>query len=88
MDLAKEFIVLKSREKLWRSQVKDLEKYLRVSEKPEDDLITVEDTRMSGTCEWFSTKKSYLKWRDFAPDAPSVLWVNGKPAAGKSVLAG
>jgi WD40 repeat protein len=88
MDLAKEFIVLKSREKRWRSQVKDLEKYLRVSEKPEDDLITVEDTRMSGTCEWFSTKKSYLKWRDFAPDAPSVLWVNGKPAAGKSVLAG
>ena len=34
------------------------------------------------------SKNSYLKWRDFASDAPSILWVNGKPAAGKSVLAG
>ncbi|MCJ1396233.1 hypothetical protein MMC18_009122 [Xylographa bjoerkii] len=80
--------VLKSKEKLWRSQIKDLVKYLRVSETVEDDLITVEDTRMSGTCEWFSTKQSYLKWRDFAPDVPSVLWVHGNPATGKSILAG
>lgn len=43
---------------------------------------------MPGTCKWFSTKTSSLKWRDFAPDAPSVLWVSGIPAAGKSVLAG
>ena len=85
---AKKFIVLKLKEKLRHSQVKDLEKYLGVSAELEDDLITVEDARMSGTCEWFSAKKSYLKWRDFTPDAPSVLWVNGKPAAGKSVLAG
>jgi hypothetical protein len=88
VNLAKEFIVLKSKEKLRRSQVKDLEKYLGVSEKLEDDLATVEDARMSGTCKWFSTKESYLKWRDFAPDAPSILWVSGNPAAGKSVLAG
>ncbi len=80
--------MLKSKEKLRHSQVRDLEKFLRWSEKPEDDLINVEDARMPRTCEWFSAKKSYLKWRDFAPDAPSVLWVNGKPAAGKSVLAG
>lgn len=88
MNLAKEFVVLKSKEKLRHSQVKDLEKYLGWSEKLEDDLITVQDARMSGTCEWWSAKKSYLKWRDFAVDAPRVLWINGKPAAGKSVLAG
>src|SRR5438034_8291284 len=87
-DLAKEFIVLKSKEKLRHNHVKDLEKYFGVSEKLEDDLITVEDARMSGTCEWFVAKQSYLKWRDPALDAPSVLWINGKPAAGKSVLAG
>jgi WD40 repeat protein len=80
--------VLKSKADLRRNQVKGLEKYLRVSENPEDDLINVEDARISGTCEWLSMKKSYLKWRDFAPNVPSVLWVNGKPAAGKSVLAG
>ena len=80
--------MLKLKGKLRHSQIKDLEKYLGVSEAGEDDLITVQDSRMSGTCEWFSAKTSYLKWKDFAPDAPSVIWVNGKPAAGKSVLAG
>jgi uncharacterized protein YprB with RNaseH-like and TPR domain len=53
MDLAKEFIVLKSKEKLRHCQLKDLEKYLGVSEELEDDFITVVDARISGTCEWF-----------------------------------
>ncbi len=68
--------------------MKDLEQYLEVSEKPEDDLVATEDARMSGTCEWFSKKESYVKWSGFAPEASSVLWVTGRPAAGKSVLAG
>ncbi|MCJ1405745.1 hypothetical protein MMC11_008975 [Xylographa trunciseda] len=80
--------VLKSKERLWRGQTKDLEKFLGVTNTLEDDLITVEDTRMSGTCEWFSSKQSYLKWRDFAPDVPGILWVTGNPATGKSILAG
>ncbi len=58
------------------------------SERLDDDLIAVEDARLSGTCEWFSAKTNHKKWRDFAPDAPGILWVNGKSAAGKSVLAG
>jgi hypothetical protein len=29
-----------------------------------------------------------MKWKDFDIDIPTVLWVNGKPATGKSVLAG
>ena len=68
-------------------QIEDLEQYLNVSENLEDDLIISEDARMSGTCEWFLAKESYRKWHDFV-EGPSVLWVNGKPAAGKSVLAG
>ena len=80
-------IVLKSREKTVQKQIKDLEQYLNVSESLEDDLVISEDARMSGTCEWFSAKESYQKWNAFA-EGPSVLWVNGKPAAGKSVLAG
>ena len=82
-------LVLKSKEKLWRSQTKDLEKFLGVVPEPlEDDLITVQDTRMLGTCQWFSTKQSYMKWTNFASDVPGILWVNGNPATGKSVLAG
>lgn len=81
-------LVLKSKEKLRYLQVKDLGKYLEVSEELEDDFVVIDDTRMSGTCEWFSAKESYLKWSGFAPEAPSLLWVTGRPAAGKSVLAG
>lgn len=81
-------LVLKSNEKLRNRQVKDLEKYLEVSDKLEDDLITVNDVRMSGTCEWLLAKQNYLKWSGFASEAPGVLWVTGRPAAGKSVLAG
>jgi WD40 repeat protein len=86
--LANEFVVTKSKEKLWRSQIKDLEKYLGVSGKLEDDLVIADDARLPGTCEWLSKKDTYLKWKIFAPDSPSVLWITGKPAAGKSVLAG
>ncbi|KAI9682126.1 MAG: hypothetical protein M1817_000180 [Caeruleum heppii] len=79
---------LKSNETLRHSQLKDLAKYLRVSEKPEDDLTAVEDARMSDTCQWLLAKKSYIQWSNFATKVPRVLWLNGKPAAGKSVLTG
>ena len=75
--------MLKSREKTIHREIKDLEQYLNVSKNLEDDLIITEDARMSGTCEWFSAKDSYQKWNAFA-EGPSVLWVSGKPAAGKS----
>ena len=39
---------------------------------------------MSGSCGWFSA----IKWSGSSPEAPHILWVNGRPAAGKSVLAG
>jgi WD40 repeat protein len=87
-DAAEESVVLKSKEKLRHLQLKGLKKYLEVSEGLEDDLVTIDNARMSGTCEWFSAKESYLKWSGFAPEAPGVLWVTGRPAAGKSVLAG
>jgi NACHT domain/Putative serine esterase (DUF676) len=71
-----------------RDQIKDLKKYLAVSEMFDDDFLTAKEARMSGSCEWFSTKDCYVKWRDGASDNERILWINGKPATGKSVLAG
>jgi Cdc6-like AAA superfamily ATPase len=68
--------------------MKDLESYLGVSEKHDDDLIVVEDARILGTCEWLCSKINYVEWKDFYVDIPNVLWINGKPATGKSILAG
>lgn len=69
-------------------QLKDLRKYLGVSDTSEDDLITVQEARLLGTCDWFTTKGSYTRWRDSITTATNVFWVNGKPATGKSVLSG
>ncbi|TVY71558.1 Vegetative incompatibility protein HET-E-1 [Lachnellula suecica] len=79
---------LESTDDLQRSQLKCLSKYLGVSGIPEDDLASAEDARIPGTCKWFQAKNAYVKWQDFTVDTPSVLWVKGKPAAGKSILAG
>lgn len=43
---------------------------------------------LPGTCECFPAKESFLTWSGFAPEAPSILFVTGRPAAGKSVLVG
>lgn len=69
-------------------QIKELAEYLRISDNLEDDLIIAEDARVGTTCQWFSARSSYRSWRESESRAPKVLWVTGKPAAGKSTLAG
>ncbi|KAH0556465.1 hypothetical protein GP486_005630 [Trichoglossum hirsutum] len=71
-----------------RSQMKTLGSYLGVLERPDDDLAAVEEMRLAGSCRWFTAKKSYTEWREFSPECPRVLWINARPATGKSVLAG
>ena len=61
---------------------------MKVPEGLENDLITAEDARAPGTCEWLLRKDGYTKWKDFAPGSPRILWLNGPAASGKSVLAG
>lgn len=66
----------------------ELKKYLSVSSMYEDDLVTMQDARVRGTCEWLAGKQSYKDWRDSKSDRGKLLWISGKPAAGKSVLSG
>jgi WD40 repeat protein len=75
-------------ESLRRRQIQEIETHLDISGSLEDDLFAAKDARMKGTCEWFSTKLAYRDWRDFSSQTPRLLWVTGKPAAGKSTLAG
>lgn len=70
------------------ARIIELKKYLGVSSTYEDDLVAVEDARMRGTCEWFAAKQSYMNWRDCEPNNRNLLWISGRPAAGKSVLSG
>lgn len=78
----------KEKEVLRNRELSNLKSYLRLSHQPEDDLELVEGSRLSGTCEWIEKKERYCAWKDSAPEAPNILWISGKPATGKSVLAG
>ncbi|KFA81126.1 hypothetical protein S40288_00983 [Stachybotrys chartarum IBT 40288] len=71
-----------------RESIKTLKKYLDVSDILDDDLANVCEARMHGSCGWISAKASYVKWRDGESGNDRTLWIKGKPASGKSVLAG
>ncbi|CAI7640645.1 unnamed protein product [Penicillium glandicola] len=61
-----------------------LNKFIGVSEAPEGDLMSQGDTRVPGSCDWFLRKLSFERWLDCSYS--QVLWVRGRPGAGKSVL--
>ncbi|CAG8902274.1 unnamed protein product [Penicillium egyptiacum] len=71
-----------------RDRIKSLKKYLEVSDVLDDDLANVCEARTQGSCGWISAKASYAKWRDGECEKDRALWIKGKPATGKSVLAG
>jgi hypothetical protein len=71
-----------------RAQIRQLEAYLGVAEKPEDDLIELQEARMKGSCEWFAMKDSFQNWLDPESKQPHIYWISANPATGKSVLSG
>lgn len=71
------------------NQTRQIESYLGVSEKPEDDLAGLVEARMTGSCEWFAERASFQTWMDPSSTmSPRILWVSANPATGKSVLTG
>ncbi|KAJ5173905.1 uncharacterized protein N7500_001836 [Penicillium coprophilum] len=71
-----------------RERIKALKNYLGVSDVLDDDYANVCEARVHGSCRWISAKNSYIKWRDGESEIDRTLWIKGKPATGKSVLAG
>jgi len=65
-----------------------LNRFLGVSDAPEDDVMTHDSVRLPGSGEWLADKPSYRAWRDASDSTGNFLWLQGRPGAGKSVLAG
>ncbi|KAJ6159875.1 hypothetical protein N7497_004412 [Penicillium chrysogenum] len=59
--------------------------FLSSSEAPEGDLMSQDDTRVPGSCDWFLRKPSFERWLDCS--YPQLLWLRGRPGTGKTVLA-
>ncbi|MCJ1236999.1 hypothetical protein MMC14_004983 [Varicellaria rhodocarpa] len=52
-----------------------------------DDLL---QRHLPGTCGWFIHSDTYRTWRESSKNSsstPNLLWVQGKPGSGKSILA-
>lgn len=60
--------------------------FLNITDQPEDDLTVLQLLKEPGSCEWFAQKPCFTEWEQ--KSGPQVLWLTGRPAAGKSVLAG
>ena len=73
--------------KAYRDEVRLVREYLRVSATPEEDLNKLEDLRAEGTCLWLTEKKDFYEWQEGIRGRGRYFWLNGTPAAGKSVLA-
>ncbi|TLD25173.1 hypothetical protein PspLS_05923 [Pyricularia sp. CBS 133598] len=61
-----------------------LSRFLDASPDLEDDLLTLQLLREPGSCKWFAQTSAFSSWK--AGTAPEILWVTGRPAAGKSIL--
>lgn len=72
----------------YQTQIRSLQAYLGIRERPEDDLIALEDARVPDSCQWFTGNQSFREWRDNLQSHARHYWLSGKPATGKSVLAG
>ena len=83
-------IILTDRSKITprsnRRASQDLKSMLAITELPDTDYIFYRDQWTPGTSTWVLDNKTYLTWRDTETTTPQVLWLEGGPATGKSVL--
>lgn len=60
-----------------------------VREHAEDEFKIFRNKALTGTCQWITRKQGFLEWfeRSDAIPSPSIFWLIGLPAVGKTVLA-
>lgn len=63
-----------------------LNKFLRIHDAPEDDIMTQDSVRLPGSCGWLLNKDYYKSWKESLDSR--LLWVRGRPGAGKSIISG
>ena len=85
-DLCLRTIVSKATSETSRFQHNQLVELTGISEPPINDLLTLEELRVAGSCEWFTSKQTYVSWRTSWSDSPPFFWLTGNAGSGKSVL--
>jgi len=65
--------------------MQNLSRYLNVSGPQIGELSSLQDIRLPGSCEWLSSKNTFLDWQS-NNDSQRYFWLTGQPGAGKSVI--
>ncbi|RYP02989.1 hypothetical protein DL765_010638 [Monosporascus sp. GIB2] len=73
------------RQEVEHDELVALSRFLGVSSAPEDDLMTNDSQKLPGSCQWLIQRDTFQQWRDAMTS--KILWLRGRPGAGKSVLA-
>lgn len=71
---------------LSRNKLQDLKSLLGITYLPDIDYIFFHDQWTPGTNEWVFEDQEFTNWLHAQEPAQSILWMNGGPATGKSVL--
>jgi len=58
---------------------------LSIPNRPDDDYNFFRDRWMTGTCDWILGEYAFQNWSNRSSE-PSILWLHGLPANGKSIL--
>lgn len=85
-DLLGDLLAMKHEEE--RSQISNLQTYLEVMDKPEDELTNEQENKVEGSCSWILQRDGFGAWVDALSDDSQIYWISAQPATGKSVLAG
>ena len=59
---------------------------LAVTTPPVDDLATLTNIRLDGSCKWLTSMQTYVSWKDHMESSHRIFLLIGNAAMGKSVL--
>lgn len=64
-----------------------LQEYLGVTDIPDEDLESLDATKLGGSCEWFTRGENFQTWQESHSQSYPYFWLNAQQTAGKSVMA-
>jgi len=68
------------------TQLQSIKVYLGIIGDQEQDLTSLQEAHMEGSCQWLLSREYFRTWRDDPSTQMRCLWLSGKPGLGKSVL--
>jgi hypothetical protein len=71
-----------------QAEMRILSNYLGGVGRPDSELATLRDNQVEGSCIWLTEKPSFHTWRHGMNQTPTIFWLRGDPATGKSIATG